>query len=46
MTNFFPVFCTVQLNDKGFVEEETRIHPGDFIIGKVSQIRPDKNNSN
>jgi DNA-directed RNA polymerase II subunit RPB2 len=35
-----------KLNEKGFIEEETRIDPGDFIIGKVSQIQPDKNNSN
>jgi DNA-directed RNA polymerase II subunit RPB2 len=35
-----------KLNDKGFIEEETRVDPGDFIIGKVSQIQPDKNNSN
>jgi len=35
-----------KLNDKGYIEEETRVDPGDFIIGKVSQIQPDKNNSN
>lgn len=35
-----------KLNDKGYVDEETKIEPGDFIIGKVSQIQPDKNNSN
>lgn len=35
-----------KLNDKGFIDEETRVDPGDFIIGKVSQIQPDKNNSN
>lgn len=35
-----------KLNDKGYIEEETRVEPGDFIIGKVSQIQPDKNNSN
>jgi hypothetical protein len=35
-----------KLNDKGYIEEETRVNPGDFIIGKVSQIQPDKNNAN
>jgi DNA-directed RNA polymerase II subunit RPB2 len=35
-----------KLNDKGYIEEETRVESGDFIIGKVSQIQPDKNNSN
>ena len=33
-----------KLNDKGYVEEETKIESGDFIIGKVTQIQPDKNN--
>jgi len=33
-----------KLNDKGYVEEETKINSGDFIIGKVTQIQPDKNN--
>ena len=33
-----------KLNDKGYIEEETKIDSGDFIIGKVTQIQPDKNN--
>lgn len=33
-----------KLNEKGYVEEETVIEPGDVIIGKVSPIQPTGNN--
>jgi len=33
-----------KLNEKGFVPEETVIHNGDVIIGKVSPIQPNANN--
>ncbi len=29
-----------KLNEKGFVPEETEIHNGDIIIGKISPIQP------
>ena len=34
----------INLNDKGFIEEETEIVNGDIIIGKVSPIQPTGNN--